>query len=132
MSNFVPLLVVAAALASPATLHAQTPLSTNRPPVYSANAFLGMRPVSVARAATIRPLAESSGARAFTTYGPTRGGEIQPRTAVDYSLARDGLHGSVGYICLSDIAPQAPHEAAVFAGSDEGRLVGASIKYPLR
>ena len=85
----------------------------------------------------IGPVIDASSARASadrsyaTAYGAAPGGG-QSATAVDYSLARNGLHGSVGYICLSDIAPQKPHEAAVFAGSDEGRLVGASLKYPLR
>jgi hypothetical protein len=132
-------LVLGAAIASPAALHAQTPIATSDgAPLYRADAFVGIRPLSHARAATIGPVIGPSGDRASAdrvyaddyAYSPRVAGKSP--TAVDYQLAQDGLHGSVGYICLSDIAPQAPHEAAVFAGSDLGRMVGASLKFPLK
>lgn len=53
-------------------------------------------------------------------------------TAVDYRAARGGAFGSAGFICLSDDPPGAPREVGMIAGSEDGRLLGASLSYPLR
>lgn len=53
-------------------------------------------------------------------------------TAVDYRLAPGGAFGSAGFICLSDDPPGAPRMVGVLAGSQVGRLLGASLTYPLR
>ncbi len=56
----------------------------------------------------------------------------QPHTAIDYRLKSDGLSGSVGFTCTSD-DPVTPYQVVnVLSGSQEGRLLGATIRYPFR
>ncbi len=52
------------------------------------------------------------------------------RTVIDYRLARNGLFGELGYFCLGGDPYVVPHEAAVVAGAQDGRRVGAALRYP--
>ncbi len=52
------------------------------------------------------------------------------RTTIDYRLARNGLFGELGYFCLGGDPYVVPHEAAVVAGAQDGRRVGAALRYP--
>jgi hypothetical protein len=109
-------------------------------------AFLAVAPAakadeSTALANAVRPLKMSrvedasaperpSGqiyARSFGSQSPADG-----KTAVDYRLARGGFYGSAGFICLPDDPSIADHAVGVFDGSQDGRLLGATIRYPLK
>jgi hypothetical protein len=68
--------------------------------------------------------------RTYATIFAAR--DPQVKTAVDYRLARDGFYGSAGFICLPDDPPIADHAVGVFDGSQDGRLLGATIRYPLK
>jgi hypothetical protein len=59
-------------------------------------------------------------------------GDGTARTAVDYSLAPHGVFGSLGFICLGDDAPITARDVGPMAGADDGRLLGGTIRYPLR
>ncbi len=73
---------------------------------------------------------EKSSDRAYGRHFTARDPEV--KTAVDYRLARDGFYGSAGFICLPDDPPIADHAVGVFDGSQDGRLLGATIRYPLK
>ena len=133
------LVLVAAAIASSGAAHAQSLNSdTDAPAAYRAAAFLENGRAGQSRPIVIRPLTGVFGPSASTghTYASDDGSAAPIKghspTAVDYHLARDGPYGSIGSICLGGIAPIAPYEAAVTAGSDGGRLLGASLNFPLR
>jgi hypothetical protein len=133
-----PLLVcVAAAIALPAVVGAQTPSPKSEgPPPYIAEAFLGLHPLGAAKPSTIRSAVDLSSLRAAPdrpyAYASAARGETPTRTAIDHRFAPDGLTGSVGFVCDNDGHPPAPHESGVIAGYQEGRLVGATLSYPFK
>ena len=59
-------------------------------------------------------------------------GDGTARTTVDYNLAPHGVFGSVGFICLSDDAPITARDVGPMGGADDGRLLGGTIRYPLK
>jgi len=131
MPRAFPLLVcLAAAIASPAAVGAQTP------DPYIAEAFLGSHRLGAAEASTIRSAVDLSGLHAAPdrpyAYAFAARGEASARTAIDHRFAPDGLMGSVGFVCDNDGHPPAPHESGVIAGYQEGRLVGATLTYPFK
>jgi hypothetical protein len=93
----------------------------------------------VAPASAVRPIKmsrvedasapERASDRAFQVFTPKN---PEVKTALDYRLARDGFYGSAGFICLPDDPPIADHAVGVFDGSQDGRLLGATIRYPLK
>ena len=129
-----PLLIFATAIAWAVAVHAQTPtVKSDGPAPYRADAFLAVHhpgqsaapiilDLSGPRASRVRPYAYASAPR---TDG-------QSRTAVDYRFAPDGLFGSVGFFCLSDDRATADRVLGVIDGSQDGRLVGATLRYPFK
>jgi hypothetical protein len=55
-----------------------------------------------------------------------------PKTAIDYRIGSDGAFGSLGYVCDNDNHPPAPHDVGVLAGSQNGRVVGGTLRLPFR
>jgi hypothetical protein len=67
-------------------------------------------------------------ARAYGVASPADG----PKTAIDYRIGSDGAFGSLGYVCDNDNHPPAPHDVGVLAGSQNGRVVGGTLRLPFR
>jgi hypothetical protein len=87
-----------------------------------------LRPVvgiSDSRASLDRPYAYASALR----------NDGQPRTAIDYRFAPDGLVGRVGYLRVIDGHSLDSHEAGLAASPRFGRqgsLVGAALSYAFK
>jgi len=84
----------------------------------------------------VRPGIDMAGVRASLDRvgdeaSPADGG-FQPRTAIDYHLARQGMFGQVGYVCRSDASPIANQEATVQTDAKDDRLLGGTLKYSFR
>ena len=108
-------LLAVLAVASAGPLHAQTPPAPGE-------------------AAMVRPLlgladARSSVGRPYAAaFAPTpRPGDGSP-TAIDYSLAPEGLAASVGFVCDNDGHIPQTHGANALAGSEPGRLIGTTLR----
>ena len=139
MSRSFPFLVfVAALIATPAALRAQTPTdgSDGLPP-YRANAFLGAHHSDQAGAAMIEPAVDLSDrpASADRLYAWAPWNDDPLRTAFDYRFAPDGLEGSVGYLRVDDGRPLDRHAMGLAPPSRfdrSGALVGASFSFAFR
>jgi hypothetical protein len=124
-------LALAAALAS-AQARAQSPnLESQAQARLSATDLEGPALSTTRDPRAASPVVDMSGriTSAERSIGDGRG---TARTAVDYSLAPHGIFGSVGFICLSDDAPITARDVGPMAGADDGRLLGGTIRYPLR
>ncbi|HEY5070800.1 MAG TPA: hypothetical protein VII63_02100 [Caulobacteraceae bacterium] len=63
------------------------------------------------------------------------GGEVQPRTAIDYRFAPVGLVGAVGYLCVKDSQPPDSRSGGPASSSQflpQSGFVGAQLSYPFR
>ncbi len=117
--------------------YARDPASaSDLPSLYRAQDFAGLHGVGPGDSALAGPALHMARGPSSPLPGPTGAPRSRPegiaRTALDYSLAPGGVFGSVGFICLSDDAPIAAHEVALFSGSQDGRLLGGTIRYPLK
>ena len=127
-----PALSLLAALAFAPAACAQTLAPSGATAPYAAAALAGLRPGDGAAPIRLSASAEPFGGPSKSdypgdsVYGPRDGG---PKTAIDYRVAPDGVFGSVGYICLSDDSHIAAQDVGAFAGSQDGRLVGATVRY---
>jgi hypothetical protein len=137
--SLLPLVLFSAVIASPAAVLGQTPTrdSPGLSP-YHAHALLGVDRPSPADttmiwsvvalpdpgAATDRPYASD--------YVSTLRYDGQPRTAVDYRFAPDGLVGSVGYRRVDDDHRLDVHQVGMAASSRFAGLVGATLSYAFR
>ena len=86
-----------------------------------------------AQVAPARPLVDLADLAALnppyaSPYAPIpRPGDGSP-TAVDYSLAPEGLAASVGFVCDNDGHTPLTHGASPLAGSEPGRLIGTTLR----
>ena len=123
-------IVAAAAFALAA--HAQTPSveSQGREPL-NAQDLASPVTTSTRDPRAMGPVIDMSG-RMTSADRAIGDGDGTARTAVDYSLAPHGVFGSVGFICLGDDAPITARDVGPMAGAQDGRLLGGTIRYPLR
>jgi hypothetical protein len=120
-------LVILAAVAIAATTQAATPIDL-------------AAGLSASAAGAVTELRGSPGAAAPTLFSrvPSRGpttltpdlARAPGRTTIDYRLTKSGLFTELGYFCLGGDPYAIPHEAAVVAGAQDGRRVGAALRYP--
>ena len=99
-----------------------------------AGALHAQTPPAPGQAATVRPLLGLADARVSAprryaaAFAPAqRPGDGSP-TAVDYSLAPEGLAASVGFVCDNDGHIPQTHGASALAGSEPGRLIGTTLR----
>ncbi len=79
----------------------------------------------------IGPVIDMSG-RMTSAERSVGDGDGTARTAVDYSLAPNRVFGAVGFICLGDDAPITARDVGPMAGTQDGRLLGGTIRYSLK
>jgi hypothetical protein len=134
MVKLSPFPVFLAAIVWAGALHAQTSVPESGVPApVLADVFLGVRHPGQSDAATIGPIAATAlrasldGAGAYASRA-----DGVARTAIDHRFTPDGPYGSVGFVCDNDDHPPAPHERGVVEGSQEGRLVGGTLRLPFR
>ena len=130
-----PLLVCLVAITSAGAVHAQTPTAEIAGPAhYPAGAAPGVHHLGQSGVPMIGPVVDPAQSRASVVgpaaYASAPRGDGLARTALDHRFAPDGLYGSVGFVCDNDNHPPAPHEVGVLAGSQDGRLMGGTLRLP--